>query len=135
MSDFLLDVIHLIKKKTLKLMKSLTKLIIVFTLLFLVSCEYGTRIKVSNKSGESINEILIKTNFDSLIVNDLDSDNSSLLFLDFKKSKAVDGIIKLTIKKSQVERNYNFGYFSNGIPPRDIDITIEKDTVLFKDLE
>lgn len=116
-------------------MKSLTKLIIVFTLLFLVSCEYGTIIKVSNKSGESINEILIKTNFDSLIVNDLDSDNSSLLFLDFKKSKAVDGIIKLTIKKSQVERNYNFGYFSNGIPPRDIDITIEKDTVLFKDLE
>lgn len=39
--------------------------------------------------------------------------------------------MSLSIYKKGLNKNYNFGYYSNGIPPKDVVINIKKDTVIF----
>jgi hypothetical protein len=62
----------------------------------------------------------------------LKADESKKIFIDFKKNKTnFDGIMEFSINRNGIINNYNFGYYSNGIPPEDIIIIVKKDTILF----
>ena len=114
-------------------MKNLTKIIFFLPFFVFLSCTSGVNIEIINNSKLNLEKIIIKTSFSDNNLGSLKINESKKLFLNFSKNKVkYDGIMRLFIYRGYTSKNYDFGYYSNGIPPEDIKIIITKDTVLFK---
>lgn len=116
-------------------MKILTKIFCFFYLFILLSCKSGVNIEITNDSKIDVNKIVIKTGFSTHVLDTLKMNKTKTIFIPFNNKEVhFDGIMGLYIYKNHIttSSDYNFGYYSNGIPPEDMKIIIKEDNVLFK---
>ncbi|MCG8762304.1 hypothetical protein G1K46_06050 [Tenacibaculum finnmarkense] len=113
-------------------MKFLITIIII--LIVFISCEYGVNIKINNDTSQKIDSVYITNYFKTIKIREFKTNKNYKFFIDFKNNKHKgDGVFILSLFKDNVKKHYQFGYFSNGIPPNeDINVIIKKDTILFK---
>lgn len=116
-------------------MKTLIKIFCFFYLFVLLSCSNGVNIEIINDSKIDVKKIAIKTGFSTHTLDTLKINETKTIFIPFNnKEVRFDGIMGLSIYKNNIttSSDYNFGYYSNGIPPEDMKIIIKDDTVLFQ---
>lgn len=116
-------------------MKTLRKILYFLPLFVFLSCTSGVNIEITNNSKTDVKKIVIKTGFSSHDLDSLKINEAKKIFIPFNnKEVRFDGVMGLSIYKSNTttSSDYKFGYYSNGIPPSDMEIIIKHDTVLFK---
>ncbi|MDB0025579.1 hypothetical protein N9E92_00095 [Polaribacter sp.] len=116
-------------------MKKLTKTLYFLSLFIILSCTSGVNIEITNDSKIDVKKIVIKTGFSTHTLDTLKMNEIKTIFIPFNnKEVRFDGIMGLYIYRNHTttSSDYNFGYYSNGIPPEDMKIIIKDDTVIFK---
>lgn len=116
-------------------MKKLTKILFSLSLFVFLSCTSGVNIEVTNNSKLDLQKIVLKTAFSENNLGSLKINESKRIFLNFSKNKVKhDGIMRLLIYEDDIDMSkyYDFGYYSNGIPPEDIKVIIKDDIIFCK---
>lgn len=110
---------------------------IIYVLIILIFCsckkDRTVKFEVTNHSGTTIDSVIIsglgKTKIQSLKKSQSLSTN-----IDYSQSETrIDGSYQIKIFENGKSRDYYFGYYTNGLPISDYDITIESDTITLKE--
>lgn len=105
---------------------------IFISLLFCTTCsnKSGVTFYITNQSNDEVKKIELFPSSRPLIISNLKKEKTEKVFMDFSDAAKVDGSYGITIEKGTDQlANYNFGYFTNGIPlEKEIHIVITNDT-------
>lgn len=112
-------------------MKNLISLLVI---VFLCSCRGNSNIDfdVTNNSGVDIDSVVI-TGLGKTKIESFKNGQSTQIKMDYSKSKTrSDGGYQIKIFEEGKIRGRHFGYYSNGLPSEDYDITLQIDTIVIK---